>query len=98
MKSDLFTSIVVFIVGIIIAFITCNMLLPSIEDFVIKTVNIDSSASLSEPNPEIFNYRAINPTVEVYVGNGSEQNSQNSSDQNESDQNNLEENENGTTN
>lgn len=98
MKSDLFTSIVVFIVGVIIAFITCNMLLPSIEDFEIKTVNIDSNASLSEPNPEIFNYRAINPTVEVYVGNSSEQDNQNSSDQNESGQNNLEENENGTTN
>lgn len=72
MKSDLFTSIAVFTVGTVIAFITCNMILPGIEDFEIKTINIDSDTSLAEPNAEVFNYRAINPTVEVYVGEGCE--------------------------
>lgn len=72
MKSDLFTSIAVFVVGTVVAFITCNMILPGIEDFEIKTIDIDSSTSLSDPNAEVFNYRAINPTVEVYVGEGCE--------------------------
>ncbi len=72
MKADLFTSIATFIVGIIIAFVACNMILPEIGSFNIKNVNIDSSASLAEPDIEVFNYRAINPTVEVYVGTGCE--------------------------
>lgn len=72
MKADLFTSVAVFAVGVIVAFIACNMFLPEIKSFNIKTVNIDSSASLTEPDIEVFNYRAINPTVEVYVGEGCE--------------------------
>ena len=32
-----------------------------------KTVD-NSSYSLAEPDPEVFNFRAVNPTVEVYVG------------------------------
>ena len=66
--KDLFTSVILFIVGAIVAFITCNMILPAIDDFKFNIVNVDSSASLAEPDIEIFNYRAVNPTVQVYVG------------------------------
>lgn len=106
MKSDLFTSIAVFAVGTVIAFITCNMILPGIEDFEIKTIDIDSDTSLAEPDAEVFNYRAINPTVEVYVGEGCEtydengncidngvlNTEENNTNQNNSDQNNTNEN------
>lgn len=101
MKSDLFTSITVFVVGAVVAFITCNMILPGIEDFEIKTIDIDSSTSLSDPNAEVFNYRAINPTVEVYVGEGCESYDENgncidngilNTEENNSNQNNPDEN------
>lgn len=72
MKSNLLTSVVIFVVGAVVAFITCNMIVPGIEDFNLKTIDINSDATLVDPDTEIFNYRAINPTVEVYVGDGCE--------------------------
>ncbi len=70
MKTDLFTSIVIFIVGAAVAFVATNMIVPGLDDFDIKTVNVNTNTSLTEPDIEVFNYRAINPTVEVYVGDG----------------------------
>lgn len=70
MKTDLFTSIVIFVIGTVVAFVTATMIIPGIEDFDIKTVNVNTNTSLTEPDDEVFNYRAINPTVEVYVGDG----------------------------
>lgn len=69
MKTDLITSIGAAIVGCAIAFFACNALLPAIEPVSFKKLdNATSSYSLVDPDPEIFNYRALNPTVEVYVG------------------------------
>lgn len=68
MKSNLITSAIVFVAGAIVAFIASNMILPGIDDFDIKTIDVDGSSTLSDPDIEVFNYRAINPTVEVYVG------------------------------
>lgn len=72
MRSHLVTVILAFIAGTAVAFVAVNIILPAIEDFSIKTIDIDSAATLADPNNEIFNYRAINPTVEVYVGDGAE--------------------------
>ena len=69
MKTDLATSITVAIVGVIISYFVCNLFVGPIEDVDVKTVDPSFSADIVEPNPEIFNYRAIDPTVEVYVGN-----------------------------
>ncbi len=74
MKSDLATSIAIAIVGVLIAYFTCNLLTGEIPGFSFSAIDSSTSsdfADLAEPNPEIFNYKAINPTVEVYVGNGS---------------------------
>ena len=68
MKTDLATSIGVAIAGILISYFMCNLFVGSIEDVSIKTVDSSFSTEIIEPNPEVFNYRAINPTVEVYVG------------------------------
>lgn len=68
MKQDLATSIFTAIVGIIIAYFVCNMLLPPIQSVTYKTLNSNLTYDLAEPNPEVFNFRAVNPTVEVYVG------------------------------
>ena len=68
MKTDLATAIGTAIVGIAIAYILCNLFVGPIEDVSFKTVTSTASADVNDPNPEVFNYKAINPTVEVYVG------------------------------
>lgn len=68
MKTDLVTTIFTGIVGVVAAFFICRLLLPTIDDVTIRTINAGSAYTLIDPDPEIFNYRAVNPTVEVYVG------------------------------
>ena len=68
MKTDLATSIVVAIVGTVAAYFVCNLLVPKIDDFTYKALDSKLQYNLSDPNIEVFNYRAVNPTVEVYVG------------------------------
>ena len=70
MKTDLATSIVVAVVGAVAAYFICNLFIGPLESFSFSTLDptSDISASVEEPNPEIFNYRALNSTVEVYVG------------------------------
>ena len=68
MKKDLITAIVTAIVGVILAyFLVGGVFLKDPTPVVIKTLSTAVDNTVSEPNPEIFNYRAVNPTVEVYV-------------------------------
>ena len=69
MKTDLFTSIGIAIVGAVIGFFICNLLLGPIEQISFKSVSTNVDANLAEPNVDVFNYKALNPTVEVFVGN-----------------------------
>ena len=68
MRKDLLISIVLAIVGTIVAYFVTNLVTPAIEKVSVKTVDSSISTDIPDPNPELFNYRAINPTVEVYVG------------------------------
>ena len=74
MKTDLVTSIVAAFIGVIAAYFICNMILPPVADVSFKTLSTDTTYTIANPDPEIFNYRAINPTVEVYVGQCAEYN------------------------
>lgn len=68
MKTDLTTAIISAIVGVLVAyFLVSGVFLKEPNAVNIKTINETVSPSLSEPNPEIFNYRALNPTVETYI-------------------------------
>lgn len=69
MKTDLISSIIAAIVGTIAAYFVCNLLIPKIDNFSYPALNSEFNYDLEEPNNEVFNYRAVNPTVEVYVGN-----------------------------
>lgn len=73
MKTELATAIGTAIIGILIAFFVTNIFIGDIESVDVKTVDSNISTELSEPDAEVFNYKAINPTVEVYVGSDSEQ-------------------------
>ena len=68
MKKDLTTTIIAAIAGVVAAYFITNMFLPGIENFSFKNLNGNTNFTLAEPDEEIFNYRAVNPTVEVYVG------------------------------
>ena len=80
MKTDLITSIGVAIAGFLIAFFVTNLLVPDLGEFQVKTLDDSANTSangynyadLDQPDPEVFNYEALNPTVEVYVGNCAE--------------------------
>ncbi|MDO4611891.1 MAG: hypothetical protein Q4B29_00280 [Candidatus Saccharibacteria bacterium] len=68
MKTDLATSILAAIVGTVLAYFIVNIFLPPIESFTFSTLSGTNNYSLTEPDEDIFNFRALNPTVEVYVG------------------------------
>ena len=67
MKTDIVSAVVAAIVGIFVAYlITANVIIKNPAPINVKTVTAPTS-SAGEPSPEIFNYRALNPTVEVYI-------------------------------
>ena len=68
MKTDLLSSIGIAIAGTLIAYFVCNLFFGEIESYKVKTVDSTISTDLAEPNPEVYNYKALDPTVEVYVG------------------------------
>jgi hypothetical protein len=76
MKTDLTTSILAAIFGFVIAFVLTNLLVPGISDFSFKTLEDAPDASLVEPSEDVFNYRSVNPTVEVYVGDDDQDDTQ----------------------
>ncbi len=71
-KSDLVTAGFIAILGTIVAFFLVNSILgdPSEKTVSFKYVanNVGTASELSIPDSEVFNKDAINPTVEVYVG------------------------------
>lgn len=68
MKTDLATSIIAVVAGVIIAYFVTNIFTPSIDSVTFQVLDESVEASLKDPDNEIFNYRSVNPTVEVYVG------------------------------
>lgn len=74
MKTDLFTAIIAAIAGSLIAYFVTNLFIEPPQDVTYTTVDATVNANLPDPDPEVFNYRALNPTVEVYVGECDEYN------------------------
>lgn len=68
MKNEFLTAIVIAIIAVVGGFLVTNTLMGPVKSVTIKTIEEGVGSELAEPNPEIFNYRALNPTVEVYVG------------------------------
>ncbi|MBO7132326.1 hypothetical protein J6V85_03690 [Candidatus Saccharibacteria bacterium] len=74
MKTDLATAIISAVVGFVVAFFVTNYFTGEIQDFTYTTITTTVEASLEEPNREVFNYNALNPTVEVFIGSCAEYN------------------------
>lgn len=71
-KTDLATSIALAVVGILIAYFVTNIFIGPIDDYQYTTVDSSIGIDLDEPDANVFNYRALNPTVEVYIGDCTE--------------------------
>lgn len=69
-QSDIFSIIFVAGVGVLASFFACRAIMgdPSDAKTEFKRLNAVISRNYVEPNAEVFNSQAINPTVEVYVG------------------------------
>ncbi|MBR3248528.1 hypothetical protein IKF89_00660 [Candidatus Saccharibacteria bacterium] len=72
MKSELFTAIIAAVAGVLISYFVCNLFIGEIEPVAITTIENEVSAELPDPNPEVFNYKALNPTVEIFIGDCTE--------------------------
>lgn len=68
-QSDIFSIILVASIGTLAAFFVCDALLGDPDERATSfKVIAPISKELTQPNSEVFNPDAINPTVEVYVG------------------------------
>ena len=68
-QNDILTVAVIAISGFVVSLILCNVLLGDPDEKSVSFTTIEPiSNEIAEPNPEVFNLKAINPTVEVYVG------------------------------
>lgn len=68
-KSDIISVVMVAVIGVMVAIFLTNLLLGDPD---MKTASFRSmpeiKSGIVEPDPEVFNDKAINPTVEVRVG------------------------------
>ena len=74
MKTELATAIGAAIAGVLIAYFVTGLFIGPIAEVSFPSIGESVNMNLSEPDPEVFNYKALNPTVEVYVGDCAEYN------------------------
>lgn len=69
-RSDIFTLILVAGIGTLAAFLICNKIMgdPNMAKVEFKALNAIIKSDLVAPEAEVYNSLAVNPTVEVYVG------------------------------
>ncbi len=70
-QSDIFSLILIAGIGTLAAFFACRSLLGDPDKASVTFTKLQNVilSELTSPSPETFNSVAINPTVEVYVGN-----------------------------
>lgn len=70
-QSDIFALILIAGIGTLAAFFACNAILGDPDESIVEYKVVDSviKSDLAVPNADVFNALAINPTIEVYVGN-----------------------------
>jgi len=67
--SSLATVVLVAIIATVLAALAVNAILGDPNDESVDITYMDVvDPGVSEPDPEVFNNLAVNPTVEVYVG------------------------------
>ena len=69
-KTDIAAVILISVITTLIAYFIGNSVLgdPNEESIAITYMDV-VAADVAQPDPEVFNTEAVNPTVEVFVGN-----------------------------
>ena len=69
-QSDIISLVLIASVGTLAAFFVCQAIMGDPNEASVKFKSLSSviTSKLVDPDPEVFNSTAINPTVEVYVG------------------------------
>lgn len=67
MQKDVLLAGITAIAGVAISYLVFKGIMGEPKPYTVPTVDSVVNASVSEPDPEVFNYRALNPTVEVYI-------------------------------
>lgn len=71
-QSDIISTVLIGVIGFIVAYFVVNMFFnPDEETVTFKTIEPISDI-VTTPDNLVFNTNAINPTVEVYIGDCSE--------------------------
>ena len=67
-QSDIFSVLIIATVGTLASYFAVNALLgdPNMSSEQIKVIQ-EITPTLNQPDPELFNYAAINPTVEIII-------------------------------
>lgn len=72
-KTDIAAVILISVITTVIAYLIGNSILGDPSEESVKITYMDPiEATISQPDAEVFNPTAVNPTVEVYVGNCAE--------------------------
>lgn len=70
-KSDIAMIILIASVSILVAYFVAKGLLGDVKSQSVKVKVADSiSSEVEQPDPKTFNTNAVNPTVEVIIGDG----------------------------
>ncbi len=69
-QSDIFSIVVVASVGVLASFFICQAIMGKPEEAIVHFTGLADviAKELKDPDPEVFNATAINPTIEVFVG------------------------------
>jgi hypothetical protein len=69
-KSDIAMIIFIASISALIAYFVADAVIGDVKEESVKVKTTDSiTADVDEPDPTVFNSDAINPTVEVIIGN-----------------------------
>ncbi len=71
-KFNITSSVLALVLGAVLAFVVTNVFLGEPEDVVFTTIDRTITKDVSEPDADVFNARSVDPTVEVYIGDGEE--------------------------
>ena len=70
-KSDITMIILIASISVLIAYFAGKALIGDARSTSVKVKVADAiTSNVKEPNPTVFNDKAINPTIEVIIGSG----------------------------
>lgn len=73
-KSDIAMIILIASISILVAYFVAKAIIGDVGSQSVKVKTADKiTTEVSDPDPSVFNSNAINPTVEVIIGNNQAQ-------------------------